>query len=125
MLRILLNRWPAYCRSNHRYLQCICVNVGAEAIMFYKGSRYETVGDAHCTDKNGRDILYKKMRIIPDTPAQFRHLVMQGDRPDLLAFRYYRDPLKFWHIADANGCMNAEELTAQPGKRILIPPDVK
>ncbi len=93
--------------------------------MFYKGSRYETVADAHYIDETHRDILYKKMRIIPDTPAQFSHLVMQGDRPDLLAFRYYRDPLKFWHIADANGFMSAEELTAEPGKRILIPPDPK
>ena len=92
--------------------------------MFFKGSRYEKVGDAQYTDPNGRAIPYKKIRFIPDTPAQFNHLVKQGDRTDLLAYSYYRDPLKFWHITDANDVMQAEELTFQPGKRILIPPDV-
>jgi nucleoid-associated protein YgaU len=30
------------------------------------------------------------------------HMVIQGDRLDLLAFRYYGDPTKWWIIADAN-----------------------
>ena len=93
--------------------------------MFFKGSRYEKVGDAQYTDAQGRVSLYKKIRYIPDTPARFNHLGRQGERTDLLAFRYYRDPLKFWHIADANDVMIAEELTAEPGRRILIPPDTK
>ncbi len=93
--------------------------------MFFKGSRYENVGDAQFTDAQGRVIRYKKIRFIPDTPARFNHLVSQSDRLDLLAFRYYRDPLKFWRIADANHEMIAEELTAQPGRRILIPPDTQ
>ncbi len=93
--------------------------------MFYKGSRYEKVGDAQHTDAQGRVIKYKKIRFIPSTPARFNHLVRQGDRTDLLAYRYYRDPLKFWHIADANDVMQAEELTAEPGQRILIPPDTQ
>jgi hypothetical protein len=91
--------------------------------MFFKGSRYEQVPDAQTTDTHGRTMTYKKIRIIPDTSAQFNHLVCQGDRPDLLAYRYYRDSQKFWHIADANDdVMQAEELTAKPGQRILIPP---
>lgn len=91
--------------------------------MFFKGSRYEKVGNAQFTDAQGRVIQYKKIRWIPNTPARFNHLVLQGERLDLLAYRYYRDPLKFWHIADANDVMQTEELTAQPGTRILIPPD--
>jgi len=93
--------------------------------MFFKGSRYEKVGDAQYTAPDGRVIRCKKIRFILDTPAIFNHLVTQGERPDLLAFRYYRDPLKFWHIADANDLMQAEELTAEPGRRILIPPDMQ
>jgi hypothetical protein len=94
--------------------------------MFFKGSRYEKVGDAQYTDAHGRVIRYKRMRFIPDTPARFNHLVTQGERPDLLAFRYYRDSLKFWRIADANeDVMQAEALTAEPGRRILIPPDTQ
>jgi hypothetical protein len=93
--------------------------------MFFKGSRYEKVGGAQLTNADGRVVTYKKIRFIPNTPARFYHLVVQSERPDLLAFRYYRDPLKFWHIADANPVMLAEELTAQPGQYILIPPDIK
>ncbi|HEY4724351.1 MAG TPA: hypothetical protein VII92_21025, partial [Anaerolineae bacterium] len=70
--------------------------------MFFKGSRYEKVGDAQYTDAQGRVSQYKKIRFIPGTPARFNHLIKQGERTDLLAFRYYRDSLKFWHIADAN-----------------------
>jgi len=93
--------------------------------MFFKGSRYEKVEDARYVDAQGRTIRYKKVRFIPETPARFNHLVKQGERLDLLSFRYYRDPLKFWHIADASNVMQAEELTSQPGTRILIPPDTK
>ncbi len=91
--------------------------------MFFKGSRYEKVGDAQYTDAQGRTVAYKKVRFIPPTPARFNHQVKQGERIDLLSFKYYRDPLKFWHIADANDVMQADELTAEPGQRILIPPD--
>ncbi len=92
--------------------------------MFFKGSRYEKVPDAEYTDAQGRVIRYKRIRFIPETPAAFNHAVAQGERPDLLAYRYYHDPLKFWRIADANDdVMQAEELSATPGRRILIPPD--
>jgi len=91
--------------------------------MFFRGSRYEKVPDAQLADAQGRVIRYKKLRFIPDTPARFNHTVTQSDRLDLLAYRYYRDPLKFWRIADANDELMAEELIAQPGRRILIPPD--
>jgi hypothetical protein len=93
--------------------------------MFVKGSRYEKVGDAQYIDLQGHVFGYKKIRFIPETPARFNHLVIQGERLDLLSFRYYHDPLKFWHIADASISMQAEELTSQPGTRILIPPDTQ
>lgn len=93
--------------------------------MFFKGSRYEKVADAQLTDAHGRTVAYKRMRFIPETPARFNHLVAQGDRPDLLAYRYYRDPLKFWRIADANRVLIANELAAHPGDRILVPPDTQ
>ncbi len=94
--------------------------------MFFIGSRYAKVGNAQYTDAQGRVSQYKQIRFIPDTPAVFNHLVTQGERTDLLAFRYYGDPLKFWHIADANDdVMQAEELTFEPGRRILIPPDTQ
>jgi hypothetical protein len=49
--------------------------------------------------------------------------VSQGERLDHIAFRYLADPEQFWRIADANTEMNAETLTASPGRQLVIPVD--
>ncbi len=90
--------------------------------MFFKGSRYEKVETAEHTDANGRTVLYKKVRFIPETGAQLGHRVQQGERLDHIAHRYYRDPERFWRIADANRATEDADLTAEPGRTILIPP---
>ncbi len=89
--------------------------------MFAKGSRYEKVAEHELTESDGRVLRYKGIRFIPKTTAQFTHVVSQGERPDHLAFHYYRDPERFWRIADANHTMWPADLTAEPGRRILIP----
>ncbi len=40
---------------------------------------------------------------------------------DTLAYRYFRDPLVFWRIADANEAMLPRELTEELGRRLSIP----
>jgi nucleoid-associated protein YgaU len=52
------------------------------------------------------------------------HIVVQGDRLDTIATKYAGDPLQFWRIADANTEMDAERLTASPGRRLRIPLDI-
>ena len=89
--------------------------------MFVKGSRYEAVDDCELTDDQGRILRYKNVRFIPDTEARFSHLLSQGERLDHLAYRYYRDPERFWRICDANGTMWPDDLVAKAGRRILIP----
>jgi hypothetical protein len=49
------------------------------------------------------------------------YAVALGDRLDLVAFRFYQDPLQFWRICDANGALLPEELTAELGRRLAIP----
>jgi len=50
--------------------------------------------------------------------------VKEGDRLDLLAYRFYRSARKWWLIADANpDHMHPDELLV-PGSRIVIPPDL-
>ena len=90
--------------------------------MFFKGSRYETVEEAEYKDRDGRIIRYKKVRIIPATKAQLTHTVSDGERLDLIAARYYRDPERFWRIADANEAMWPDDLLDEPGSSLLIPP---
>jgi nucleoid-associated protein YgaU len=41
------------------------------------------------------------------------HVVKQGDRLDLIAARYYGDPLLYWVVCDANGAIRPDELVEE------------
>lgn len=90
--------------------------------MFFKGSRYADVSEHEITDTRGRIIPYKKVRFIPKTAARMGHSVNQGERLDHVAYRYYRNPERFWRICDANRAMWPDDLVAEAGETILIPP---
>jgi hypothetical protein len=90
--------------------------------MFARGSRYERVPDAVWTDPAGREIRYKRLRLVPPPgPAVQVHLVARGDRLDLIAFRFYRDPEQFWRLCDGNSAMRPDDLVAELGRRLLVP----
>ncbi len=92
--------------------------------MIFKGSRYERTGSYTAIDADGRPVTALKIRLTPATPAGFVHTFRADERLDLLAYSYYRDAEKFWLICDANAgsALDPEDL-AQPGRRLLIPPD--
>ena len=90
--------------------------------MIFKDSRYAGLPLYTVTDRRGRTHRALTIRIVPPTPAVFRHLVAEADRLDLLAFTYYSKADRFWRIADANGDMRPDDLL-QPGRRILVPPE--
>ena len=90
--------------------------------MIFKGSRYEMVGVYEETDANGQTVRALKIRFIPPTPAGFLHTFTADERLDLLAFQFYRNPEKFWLIADANTEMDPDDLLV-PGRQLRIPPD--
>ena len=90
--------------------------------MFFRGSRYATVGDHEIVDSKGQAIRYKKTRFVPKTRAQAGHVVSQGERLDHIAHRYYRDPERFWRVCYANCAMWPDDLVAEAGQTILIPP---
>jgi nucleoid-associated protein YgaU len=90
--------------------------------MIFKGSRYQGIDTYQVTDQFGRPVSALKIRYIPSTPAAYPHVVMGDQRLDLIAFKYYGNPEKFWLIADANtGEMDPEDLLV-PGRTLLIPP---
>ena len=90
--------------------------------MFARGSRYEPVPEVVYVDSSGRDIPYKLLRLLPPVPVTVQtHVVVEGDRLDLLAHRYLGNPELFWRICDANGALRPEELTLEPGRRLAIP----
>ncbi len=88
--------------------------------MFSRTSRYRDVPDGICTDRTGRQIAYKRLRLIPSLQAQLTHTVRDGERLDLLGLQYYNDPEQFWRICDANLALQPDDLVAVPGRRLLI-----
>ncbi len=90
--------------------------------MIFKGSRYQNIPTYTVAGPGGDPVIALRIRFIPDTPAGFLHAYSADERLDLLAYRFYRNPEKFWLIADANSEMDPEDLL-EPGRQLLIPPD--
>jgi len=90
--------------------------------MIFKQSRYRNVSTYESIDASGSTVSALRIRFLPATPAGYLHTVTGDERLDLIAFKYYRDPEKYWLIADANNEIDPEDLL-EPGRQILIPPD--
>ena len=89
--------------------------------MFERGSRYERVPDAVWTDRIGRQISYKRLRILTTPPSVRTHRVGPEDRLDLIAHRYLGVPEQYWRVVDANEGMLPPELVGEVGRRLRIP----
>lgn len=89
--------------------------------MITRDSRYAGVGRAVVL-VGGRPVTYLRARIIAPPAGGYAHTVTADERLDLIAYRYYRDPARFWRIADANAEMDPEALL-EPGRTIVIPAD--
>ena len=91
--------------------------------MFFDGSRYLRVDDATFTDGRGRTLNVKRTRETVTTETGLVYQVRAGDRLDALAFKFYRDPRKWWLIADANLDGLTLEQLLEPGRLLNIPRD--
>lgn len=88
----------------------------------YHGRAIKTLAIGTPSDET-RQVRYVERRFLPAYAGDLalaEHAVVQGDRLDLLAGKHLADPTQFWRIADANDGMRPEDLTAQPGRRIVI-----
>jgi hypothetical protein len=70
--------------------------------MFSPFSRYRKLPDVVTTDAKGRTLASKALRRLPSVSGTFQHTIEDGDRLDHVAFKYYRQPTKWWRISDAN-----------------------
>jgi hypothetical protein len=70
--------------------------------MFSPDSRYRRSRVIATVNATGQQINAAELRIPPLTPGTFQHRVQEAERIDRLANQYYRDPLGWWRIADAN-----------------------
>jgi nucleoid-associated protein YgaU len=87
-------------------------------------SRYYGARVLQYQPASGATVMYLARRIIPQAStytALRGYVVAEGDRLDNLAAKFLGDPLLYWMICDANGTRDPDELTAQPGRTIVIP----
>ncbi len=92
--------------------------------MFEQTSRYYAIEQVIFTGADGREIGYVRRRFLPDAASAVvlaEHTVTQDERLDQITAHYLGDPEQFWRLCDANNAMNPEELTAQIGRKLVIP----
>jgi len=88
--------------------------------MFLKNSRYFGLPTATGTDRSGRPVQGVRLRRLPATPG-VELQVKDKDQLDVMSERRYKDATRYWHIADANSELEANELVRVAGRRILAP----
>ncbi len=88
--------------------------------MFLKNSRYYGLETIETRDRHGRPITVIKRRTLL-APSSAAYIVQGPDKLDALAERNYKDATEFWHIADANTELEANELTRVAGRVIETP----
>jgi hypothetical protein len=92
-------------------------------VHFAPNSRYYGIETSKLETRDGRTVVFVRRRFIPP-PERYagvvEHTVTEGERIDLIAARYLRDPERFWLICDANAATDPAELVATPGRRIRI-----
>ena len=80
--------------------------------MFDANSRYAKCPVVDALAANGKTVSAVKLRRLPYAPGNLA--VIKGtDRLDIMAHRKYKDGTKFWHLADANTELEANDLVEQ------------
>lgn len=88
--------------------------------MFLKNSRYYGLETVAAVDRHGRSVQAVKRRRLPVTAGN-AYTVQGPDKLDVLAAQRTKDATRFWHIADANSELEANELTRTAARVIQVP----
>jgi hypothetical protein len=88
--------------------------------MFLDNSRYQKVDTVTTTAADGRTVTALKLRPLAAPPGD-PYTVKDNDQLDVLAQQQYADGTKFWHIADANTALRANDLVAETGATLIQP----
>ena len=94
--------------------------------MFADNSRYLKVKTVEAETEDGRTVTAVMLRRLPSV-AGTPTVVTGADRLDVMAQRNYGDGTKFWHIADANTELEANDLvkprTYDKDARVIAVPE--
>jgi hypothetical protein len=88
--------------------------------MFGEDSRYANQKVIKVQTGEGRTvaaITLRALRVLKGLP----YTVKQNDRLDLIAYRQYKKPQRFWYVADANTELEAGNLAKEPLRDIYLP----
>ncbi len=93
--------------------------------MFLENSRYFAVKTIEAKDRSGRSVTAIVLRRLPYAAGSLVN-VKGNDRLDVMAQSKYGDPTKFWHVADANTELEANNLVEErpwdkQARTILLP----
>lgn len=88
--------------------------------MFLKKSRYYNTATVFTHDANNREVKALTLRRLVTTSGE-RTQVHDHDQLDVMSHRRNQDGTKFWHIADANSDLEANNLVAVSGRYISVP----
>jgi hypothetical protein len=88
--------------------------------VFLKTSRYDKVEQTEFKGRDGRQHKAVKIRRL-GSPQGKKTTIKDNDRLDIIAQRAYNIPTRFWHIADANTELEANDLVSEVGRTIEVP----
>ena len=88
--------------------------------MFLETSRYFRQKQVDVVTKDDRTIKALRLRRLPTVNGELT-AIEESDRLDIIAQRQYQNPTWFWHIADANTELEANDLVKEVGRVIQIP----
>lgn len=88
--------------------------------MVFKGSRYSSVEIIEVLGSDARVRRSLTTRVIAPPPSALEQTVVEGERLDTLAARFYGDATRYWLLLDANpDTLNPFELL-RPGQPIHV-----
>jgi hypothetical protein len=80
--------------------------------MFSSNSRYYALATYTVTMPDGTQIVATRSALPNPLPLAGYHRHVSGDRLDLLAARYLKDPTYFWQLCDSNNSPAPDALAA-------------
>ena len=88
--------------------------------MFFTGSRYADAGTYQATRADGTVATVTRIPLPTGRPVLGWHRRGEGERLDLIAYQYLKDPAQAWILCEAN---NAVVPDALAGRDLIAIPD--